>query len=179
MVQCGRDERGDAYATATDSIAMLSSAAVTGNLEDYITGATIADKAGNIYGSSSRPSTTPLPVDPNDPTKAGVDIQMSMDIVFPENVVNSIVESGEDATFTYTMPDTIKFNSDILNENITDGSGNRIGSYSVVNGVLTATIDHTALEGEPSSRLSSRRGSIWISQSTMRKTRSRTNSQAL
>lgn len=44
---------GDAYATATDSIAMLSSAAVTGNLEDYITGATIADKAGNIYGSSS------------------------------------------------------------------------------------------------------------------------------
>lgn len=77
------------------------------------------------------------------------------------------------------MPDTIKFNSDILNENITDGSGNRIGSYSVVNGVLTATIDHTALEGEPSSRLSSRRGSIWISQSTMRKTRSRTNSQAL
>ena len=32
---------GDAYATATDSIAMLSSAAVTGNLEDYITGATI------------------------------------------------------------------------------------------------------------------------------------------
>ncbi|MFR5029516.1 MAG: hypothetical protein ACLTDF_12795 [Coprococcus sp.] len=70
-----------------------------------------------------------------------------MDIVFPENVVNSIVESGEDATFTYTMPDTIKFNSDILNENITDGSGNRIGSYSVVNGVLTATIDHTALEG--------------------------------
>ena len=39
---------GDAYATATDSIAMLSSAAVTGNLEDYITGATIADKAGNI-----------------------------------------------------------------------------------------------------------------------------------
>lgn len=138
---------GDAYATATDSIAMLSSAAVTGNLEDYITGATIADKAGNIYGSSSRPSTTPLPVDPNDPTKAGVDIQMSMDIVFPENVVNSIVESGEDATFTYTMPDTIKFNSDILNENITDGSGNRIGSYSVVNGVLTATIDHTALEG--------------------------------
>ena len=45
------------------------------------------------------------------------------------------------------MPDTIKFNSDILNENITDGSGNRIGSYSVVNGVLTATIDHTALEG--------------------------------
>ena len=138
---------GDAYATATDSIAMLSSAAVTGNLEDYITGATIADKAGNIYGSSSSPSTTPLPVDPNDPTKAGVDIQMSMDIVFPENVVNSIVESGEDATFTYTMPDTIKFNSDILNENITDGSGNRIGSYSVVNGVLTATIDHTALEG--------------------------------
>ena len=138
---------GDAYATATDSIAMLSSAAVTGNLEDYITGATIADKAGNIYGSSSRPATTPLPVDPNDPTKAGVDIQMSMDIVFPENVVNSIVESGEDATFTYTMPDTIKFNSDIMNKEITDGSGNRIGSYSVVNGVLTATIDHTALKG--------------------------------
>ena len=141
---------GDAYATATDSIAMLSSAAVTGNLEDYITGATIADKAGNTYGSSSRPATTPLPVDPNDPTKAGVDIQMSMDIVFPEDVVNSIVESGEDATFTYTMPDTIKFNSDILNEDITDGNGNKIGSYSVVNGVLTATIDHTALkEGAP------------------------------
>lgn len=134
---------GDVYATATDSIAMLSDAAITGKLEDYITGATIANGKGEIYGSTTRPANSKLPVDPNDPNKS-VQVQMVMDIAFPEDLVKQIRDSGEDAVFTYTMPDTVKFNSDIIDNDITDADGTVIGKYSVINGVLTATIDHNS-----------------------------------
>ncbi len=137
---------GDVYATATDSIAMLSDAAITGKLDDYITGVTIANGTGSeIYGSSNttRPATSKLPVDPNDPNKS-VQVQMSMDITFPEELVKQIRDSGEDAVFTYTMPETVKFNRDIIDNDIKGSDGTVIGKYSVIDGVLTATIDHNS-----------------------------------
>ena len=137
---------GDNYATETDALAMLADAAITGSLEDYITGATISNGSTEIYGTTrtDRPANAPLPVDPNDPTKTAGDVRVLLDIVFPEELVKDIRDSGEDAVFRYTMPDTIKFNDDILNQDIKDKDGSVIGKYSVINEVLIATIDHTA-----------------------------------
>ena len=113
---------GDNYATETDALAMLADAAITGSLEDYITGATISNGSTEIYGTTrtDRPANAPLPVDPNDPTKTAGDVRVLLDIVFPEELVKDIRDSGEDAVFRYTMPDTIKFNDDILNQDIKD-----------------------------------------------------------
>ena len=138
----------DIYASMSDATAVLSEVgAVVGNLEDYITGATIADGENNIYGSSKPGAVTKLPVDPSDPNKPAVSIQMAMDIVFPEDIVNQIVSSQQDAVFTYQMPDAIKFHENIIDKDINDGTGNKIGKYSVIDGVLTATIFYESVEG--------------------------------
>ena len=131
---------GHNYATETDALAMLADAAITGSLEDYITGATISNGSTEIYGTTrtDRPANAPLPVDPNDPTKTAGDVRVLLDIVFPEELVKDIRDSGEDAVFRYTMPDTIKFNDDILNQDIKDKDGSVIGKYSVINEVLIA-----------------------------------------
>ena len=131
---------GNKSATPTDSIALLSDAQNMGEMDKYITGVIIQGADGKVYGSSNaNDKIYKLPLDPNDSTKQGTKTQMAMDITFDIDTVNAIIASGEDASFTYKLPDNIKLGSNVYDKPISK-DGVQIGSYSVVDGILTTII---------------------------------------
>lgn len=131
---------GDNYATETDALAMLADAQNMGEMDKYITGVIIQGADGKVYGSSNTSHKIyKLPLDPNDSTKQGTTTQMAMDITFDIDTVNAIIASGEDASFTYKLPDNIKIGNNVYDKPISK-DGVQIGSYSVVDGILTTII---------------------------------------